>query len=67
MNEDLGLAEVRYHEFPEHVRCGGSVEGVQKEDPRDEEPGGVVSTCALYVRDAGQAYRVYHGSLYPEV
>lgn len=39
MNKDLGVAEVRYHEFPQHVRGGGRVEGIQEEDPDDEEPG----------------------------
>ena len=38
MDKDLGFSEVRYHKFPQHIRCGSRVEGVQEEDPGNKEP-----------------------------
>lgn len=66
MNKDLGFSEVRYHKFPQHVRCSSRMESVQEDDPSDEEPEGFDERVRQWIR-RGETYRVYHGSLYPEV
>ena len=47
MKKDRWISKVRYHEFPQHVRRRSCVEGVQEEDPSDEESG-EIRECHLH-------------------